>query len=292
MIKQTRRIPVNFGGFRAFKSNAPSAFSDMYYSALELSWPVFFALFALIFLTINALFGTIYALIPHSISNARDGSFVDGFFFSVETLATVGYGNMAPIRYAAHAVATVEIMLGVLLTATVTGLTFARFARPRASVLFSKVAILGLHEGKEALIVRIASVRSRPLADVTAQFGFVEQVDVKDGPSFRRVVDLPLVRQHNAMLTLSWTLTHILDPAGSVGATIRSGEPVRLMVTVGGLDTLLASPTFGGRFYRNDDIRIDHDFIDIIDEGEGGVLDIDLGRLNETKPRGGASALG
>ena len=292
MVKRTRRIPVNFGGMRAFKSNAPSAFSDMYYSALELSWPVFFALFVLIFLAINALFGTIYALIPNSIANAHEGSFLDGFFFSVETLATVGYGNMAPIRYAAHAVATVEIMLGVLLTATVTGLTFARFARPRSSILFSKVAILGLHDGKEALIVRIASVRARPLADVSAQFGFVEQVDVEDGPSFRRVVDLPLVRQHNAMLTLSWTLTHILDPEGPVRDALREGRLVRLMVTVGGLDTLLASPTFGGRFYRNEDIRVDHDFIDMIDEGEDGVLDIDLSRLNETKPRQGAADQG
>ena len=292
MVRRTRRIPVNFGGMRAYKSNAPSAFSDMYYSALELSWPAFFGLFVVIFLAINAFFGTIFALLPNSIANAHNGSFLDGFFFSVETLATVGYGNMAPIRYAAHAVATIEIMLGVLLTATVTGLTFARFARPRSSILFSNVAILGLHDGREALIVRIASVRARPLADVSAQFGFVEQIDVADGPSFRRVVDLPLVRQHNAMLTLSWTLTHILDPDGPLRETLRSGEPVRLMVTVGGLDTLLASPTFGGRFYRNEDIRIDHDFVDMIDEGEGGVLDIDLGRLHDTKPRQATTAQG
>ena len=290
MVKRTRRIPVSFGGFRAYKSNAPSAFSDMYYSALELSWPAFFGLFVLVFLAINAFFGVIYAAIPNAIANAHPHSFLDGFFFSVETLATVGYGNMAPIRYAAHTVATVEIMLGVLLTATVTGLTFARFARPRSSILFSNVAILGLHDGKEALIVRIASVRARPLADVSAQFGFVEQVDVEDGPSFRQVVDLPLVRQHNAMLTLSWTLTHIIDPDGPVRETLRNGEPVRLMVTVGGLDTLLASPTFGGRFYRNEDIRIDHDFVDMIDEDEGGVLDIDLGRLHQTKAREAAPA--
>ena len=78
----------------------------------------------------------------------------------------------------------------------------------------------------------------------------------------------------------------------SVRDALRERRLVRLMVTVGGLDTLLASPTFGGRFYRNEDIRVDHDFIDMIDEGEDGVLDVDLSRLNETKPRQGAADQG
>jgi inward rectifier potassium channel len=284
MSRRVRRTAVNFGNLPAIKRGTPSPFADLYYSALELSWPAFIAVIALVFLAINLLFGLIYAALPGAILNARPGSFLDGFFFSVETLATVGYGNMAPVRYAAHAVATAEIFVGLLLTATLTGLTFARFARPRQSIMFSNVAVLGNLNGKEALMVRVASLRSQPIADAQAQMGFVERVEFLDGRSYRQVLDLPLVRPHNAMLSLSWTITHLIEPGSRIRAALRSGENVRLMVTIGGTDTLLASPTFGGRFYASRDILVDHDFVDIIDETHEGVIEVDLTKFHWTVP--------
>jgi inward rectifier potassium channel len=284
MFHRVRRKAVNFGNLPAIKHGTPSPFADLYYSALELSWPAFIVVLAAVFLAINTVFGLIYAALPGTIVNAHPGSFLDGFFFSVETLATVGYGNMAPVRYAAHAVATIEIMVGLMLTATLTGLTFARFARPRESMLFSKFAVLGDLDGQEALMVRVASLRSQPIADAQAQMGFVERIELLDGRNYRQVNDLPLVRPHNAMLSLSWTITHLVEPGSRVREALRNGENVRLMVTVGGTDTLLASPTFGGRFYRLSDIKIDHEFVDIIDETEAGVIEVDLTKFHQTRP--------
>jgi inward rectifier potassium channel len=285
MSRRIRRTAVNFGTLSAIKRGAPSPFADLYYSALELRWPSFIAIVAGIFLSINILFGLLYAALPGTIANARPGSFLDGFFFSVETLATVGYGNMAPVRYAAHAAATVEIFVGLLLTATLTGLTFARFARPRQSIMFSNVAVLGNLDGREALMVRVVSLRTRPIADASAQMAFVEQVNFADGRSFRQVVDLPLVRPHNPMLSLSWTISHLVESGSRIGEALRKGENVRLMVTVGGTDTLLASPTFGGRFYRTSEIMIDHDFVDIIHDSDEGVIEVDLTKFHLTQPR-------
>jgi inward rectifier potassium channel len=285
MGRRTRVKAVNFGNLPAVKRGMPSPLADLYYSSLELSWPAFIAIVATVFLSVNLLFGLVYVALPGSIANAAPGSFLDGFFFSVETLATVGYGNMAPIRYEAHAVATLEIFIGLLLTATLTGLTFARFARPRESLLFSKVAVVGDLDGREALMVRIVSLRSQPIADAQASMSFVESLQFVDGRNYRQVRDLPLVRSHNPMLSLSWTIVHVFEPDSRIRDAIRGGEKVRLMVTVGGTDTLLASPTFGGRFYVPHEIMIDHDFVDIINETDEGVIEVDITKFHETTPR-------
>ncbi|MEO6256792.1 MAG: ion channel [Sphingomicrobium sp.] len=276
---------MKIAGFRALKRGTPSAFSDLYYSAMELSWPAFIAAACLIFITVNVLFGALYTALPGQILNAKPGSFPDGFFFSVETLATVGYGNMAPATYTAHAITAVEIMCGLLLLATVTGLTFARFSRPRQSLLFSDVAILGEYEGREALIVRIASPRVQPIADVSAQMALVDRVEGKGGHVSRRITNLPLVHQTFAMLTMTWTIAHILEPDDPLRVALRDGKDVRILVTVSGLDTMLATPTFGGRFYLRREILLDHDFVDMIDEVEDGSFEVDLSKLHQTRPR-------
>jgi inward rectifier potassium channel len=276
---------MKIGGFRALKRGTPSAFSDLYYSAMELSWPAFIAAACLIFITVNVVFGAIYTALPGAILNSTPGSFLDGFFFSVETLATVGYGDMAPATYTAHAITSLEIMCGLLLLATVTGLTFARFSRPRQSILFSDVAILGEYEGREALIIRIASPRVQPIADVSAQMALVERVEGKDGHVSRRVIDLPLVHRKFAMLTMTWTIAHVIDPEGPLRAALRAGKDVRILVTVSGLDTMLATPTFGGRFYLRREILSDHDFVDMIDEVEDGSFEVDLSKLHQTRAR-------
>jgi inward rectifier potassium channel len=270
MIRE-RRQSLEIGGFRALKRGTPSALGDLYYSAMELTWPAFIAAASFIFLAINVAFGALYALMPAgALRNAQAGSFPDGFFFSVETFATVGYGDIAPATYLAHSVATAEIMSGMLLLATVTGLTFARFSRPRDSIVFSNVAIVGEYDEREALIVRIASSRAKPIAEVTAQMAYVERLESKDGHVSRRVIDLPLARSANALLTMSWTIAHVLEPNGALRAALREGRDVRILVTVGGLDTLLATPTFGGRFYLRQSIKLDHEFIDMITEVEEG----------------------
>lgn len=284
-LRRSRALKV--GGFSATKRGTPSAFHDVYYSAMELSWPAFISVASSIFVMINVLFGLIYASIPGALINAKDGSFLDGFFFSAETLATVGYGHMAPANYATHTVTVIEIMCGILLTATITGLTFARFARPRDSLLFSDVAIVGGYGDSQALMIRIASPRSHPIAEVTAQMGLIERLVSKDGHVSRRVTDLQLIRDANAMLTMTWTIAHILEPDSAVTRALQAREDVRIMVTVAGLDTMLAAPTFGGRYYRSDDILIDHDFVDMIDEVRPGEFEVDLSKLHSARPRQG-----
>lgn len=283
MTRKVRRRLVEFAGSPAIKVGMPSPLADLYYWVMEMSWPAFIGLAALLFVAINLAFGLLYAVLPGSVANAEPGSIADGFFFSVDTLGTVGYGVMAPGNRIGHAIAAAEILAGLFFSATMTGLVFARFARPRQSLEFSRYAVIGRYNGKRALMVRLVSTRSHALADATAQLSFLQSVHMPDGRNFRSLVSLPLVRDVNPLLGLSWTLVHLIDDDSPVLEALAGEDRFLLTATVGGIDTLLASPSQGGMRYDRDHVRIDHDFDDVIGD-ENGVIRLDMTLLHNTHP--------
>jgi len=282
-MRRIHRKNVVIGGSRAVKLGTPSAMGDLYYATMEMNWPSFVGFTSLIFILLNLGFGLLYALLPGAIGNMAPGSISDGFFFSVETLGTVGYGNMFPATRLGHSIAGLEILVGLFFSATVTGLIFARFARPRTSLMFSKVAVLGRYEGQKALMVRVASLRTRPLAGASAQMAWLARRDTPDGRVVRRLITLPLVRANNPALGLSWTLVHLIDADDDMLAALRGTGPFSLTVTVTGLDTLLASQSIGGHSYAREDILIDHDYVDVISEVDG-IIQLDLSRFHDAVP--------
>ena len=281
-MSRPRQRTIDLGGFRAIKLGTPSAFGDLYYHTMEMSWPAFVGWVSLVFVVINLAFGSVYASLPGAIGGMARGSLADGFFFSVETLGTVGYGNMAPATHGGHAVAAIEILLGIFYSATVTGLIFSRFSRPRNSFVFSRQAVIGKYDGGRALMVRLASTRARPLADVTAQMSWLERVDLPDGRVFRRLVELPLARSVNPLMGLAWLLVHRLEEDSAMLAAWRDAAEFRLTVTVNGLDTLLATQAIGGRSYGRDDILLDHEYVDAVDESDGAFR-LDLRKIDAVR---------
>jgi inward rectifier potassium channel len=250
---------------------------------MEIRWPAFMAATVLCFLLINFLFAFIYVAMPGSVANAQPGSLYDAFFFSVDTLATVGYGNMYPASRLGHGVAAVEIFIGLFYLATVTGLVFARFSRPRHGLLFSRNAVIGRYNGKPALMVRVAWTRSFPLLDAVAQLSWLEEVRHSDGKSFRRLRELELERNHNPIVGLGWTLIHVLPEDSDILEAVERGDPVLLTASVGGTDMLLASPSQSLQRYRRNEILADHEFVEMISQDEDGIC-LDLRSLHLTQP--------
>jgi inward rectifier potassium channel len=257
-------------------------FLDPYYWLMEIRWPAFIATLGLCFLLINLLFGIIYAAMPGSIANAETGSLYDAFFFSVDTLATVGYGNMYPSSRMGHAVAGVEVFVGLFFLAAVTGLVFARFSRPRHGLMFSRNAVIGRYKGKRALMVRVAWTRSFPLLDGIAEMSWLEQATDPDGKDFRRLRELELVRSHNPIVGLGWTLIHVLQDDSDILGALEGGGPVLLTASVSGTDMLLASPSQAVQRYGREEIMADHEFVDMISEDENGIC-LDLGLLHDVQ---------
>lgn len=258
-------------------------FLDPYYWLMEIRWPAFMATVVIWFIVINLIFAIAYASLPGSVANAQPGSLYDAFFFSVDTLATVGYGNMYPASRVGHGIAAVEVFIGLFFLATVTGLVFARFSRPRHGLLFSRYAVIGRYKGQRALMVRVAWTRSFPLVDAIAQLGWLEQVIEADGKRFRRLRELELVRSHNPVVGLGWVLIHLLPDDSDILDTLSQEGPVLLTASVSGTDMLLASPSQALQRYGRSEIKADHEFVEMISEDEEGIC-LDLTRLHQVEP--------
>ena len=147
---------VRLGSFE-FKKKGISRFDvrDPYHLAVALTWRQFLATLLAIYLFVNLVFATLFSLIPGSVANARPHSFRDAFFFSIETLATVGYGEMHPATLYGHLIAATEIVSGLAFTAILTGLTFVRFSRPRVKLVFAQNPVVATHNAKPTLMLRV-----------------------------------------------------------------------------------------------------------------------------------------
>ena len=154
---------------------------------MTVSWPGFFAVIAGAFVALNVVFAGLYALGKDPIANARFGDFYDLFYFSVETSLTVGYGDMHPQTLYAHAVATVEGFVAVVLIALMTGLTFARFSRPRARLIFARNPVVAEHNGVPTLIFRLANARNAFISEATAKLWMLSGDGNARGAAFRRL---------------------------------------------------------------------------------------------------------
>jgi inward rectifier potassium channel len=291
MLKRRRSQTIDLGAMRAVRQGGPSPLADLYYLTMQVTWPTFVGLVCLTFAIINLVFGAVYTLLPGAIEHAAPGSLTDGVLFSIDTLGTVGYGYMYPATHLAHAIAACEILLGLFFSATITGLIFARFSRPRVGVVFSRSAVIGIYEGQRALMLRVASLRPRPLADADAQVAWLETTHQPDGSVVRRLAPLALVRDRNPMFSLSWTLVHVLAENSPLLAAFESDERFLITALVRGTDTLLASATMGSFSYRRQDIRPGQDFVDMISSRDG-VLHLDMALLHDTQSIAAAGTTG
>src|SRR6202050_3254742 len=188
-------------------------FHDLFHHFMTVSWPRLFATLAIFFLVFDLFFGFLYYLVPGCVANLNPPGFAGDFFFSVETLATVGYGEMHPQTFYGHWVAMAEIFVGLMSLALITGIMFARFSRPRARFLFTRNAVVRPIDGKMTLLVRAANMRQNVVQDASAQLRMLRDEVTEEGYPIRRVIDLPLVRSQHPMFVLGWTIMHVIDDA-------------------------------------------------------------------------------
>jgi inward rectifier potassium channel len=200
-------------GSYEFKKKGVSRFDlrDSYHLAVALTWPQFLAALLGLYLLVNFVFATLFWLAPGSVANARPHSFSDTFFFSIETLSTVGYGEMYPASLHGHMVASIEIVCGLAFTAILTGLTFVRFLRPQAKLIFAANPAVAMHNGKPTMMVRIGNARAAVLADAKAQLNVLLTETTTEGKVIHRAQELQLERAHPPIFPLFWTLMHVLD---------------------------------------------------------------------------------
>jgi inward rectifier potassium channel len=260
---------------------------DFYHRALTVSWPVFFGVASSVFLIFNAIFAMIYEIDPHGIANQYPKGLAGAFFFSVETLATVGYGDMHPQSIYTHIVATAEIILGMGNIAVVTGLIFARFSRPRAKMLFGKHPVVRMIDGKQTLMLRAANMRLNLIAQASAQLHLLRRHASPEGFQIRRIEDLKLVREHHPIFVLSWNVMHVIDEDSPLyGETLESLEEseAALLLTIEGIDETTSQSMLGRHQWAIKEVRWNHRYVDLVRPNKNGLNVIDYTVFHDVLP--------
>lgn len=265
------------------------AWLNPYHTLLTISWPKFLGLVALSYVMVNMLFAIAYLLCgPNALSCPPDiglpNHFALAFFFSVDTLATIGYGNISPAGVAAHTIVTVEALVGILGTALITGLVFARFSRPRAQIQFSRVAIISPYRGITAFMFRIANSRSNEIVELNCKLLFARFED-EDGQSIRRFYPLTLERERVVFFPLSWTVVHPIDessPLYGVSQEELTRSSAEFLILLSGIDETFSQTVHTRSSYSASDIVWNSRFSNVFNRRTGRErLTIDVRRLHD-----------
>lgn len=262
-------------------------FHDLFHHFMTVSWPRLFATLAAFFIVFDVLFGFLYYLAPGSVANLSPAGFAGDFFFSVETLATVGYGEMHPATFYGHLVSMIEIFVGLMSLALITGLMFARFSRPQARFLFTKIGVVRPIAGKPTLIFRAANERQNVVQDASARLRMLRDEVTEEGYRIRRIVDLPLLRSQHPMFGLGWTIMHVIDAASPLSSETPeslSNSKTWFVLSLSGTDENTGQTLMARTEYSSADIQWNATFHDILEEAPDGTIHVDYSKFHDTEP--------
>jgi inward rectifier potassium channel len=262
------------------------AFADLYHHLLTSSWPLLLAQIAAGFFALNALFAVAYYL-DGGVANARPGSFGDLFFFSVETMATIGYGRMAPVSLLAHILMSFEALTGMIGLALTTGLIFAKFSRPSARVRFSRCGVISPRDGVLSLMFRMANERASQIVEAQVRVLLARGEVTVEGERVLRFHDLELTRYRNSTFRHSWTVIHPIRPGSPLyGCSEESLKAAftEIVVSVTGIDGAFMQTVYARHTYEAAEIVWGARLADImIRSPEKGFL-IDYGKFDAIQP--------
>ena len=259
---------------------------DVYHLLLETPWPFLLTAIGAAFLVMNAIFAVGY-MQTGGIANARPGSFADAFFFSVQTMGTVGYGDMHPTNAGANVLVVAECVVGLIVTALSTGIVFARFSRTTAEVIFSRYACICPQDGVPTLAFRIGNDRSNAIFEARVTLIVIRTEKTKEGVMLYRMYDAKLVRQHTPALERSFTVMHRLtEDSPLYGATPESciENEVELAVSVVGTDDVSLQPVYARHTYYPKDVRWNARLGDILRERPDGKIEVDVRKFHDVVP--------
>ena len=281
-------VRVRAGQLEFLKLNTENReWRDTYHWVLSLRWSGFVALIAAVYIFINLVFALLYSLGGNCIANMTPGSFPEAFFYSVQTLATVGYGHLYPQTTYGNIVATIEIISGMFWLAVMTGLIFVRFSRPTARILFSRSMVIAPFNGQPTLMMRVANLRHHSMVEAEFRIVFSRDESTLEGDSVRRFYPLKLDVDRAIIFPAALTLRHIIDAASPLHAETREtleAMDAFFLVSVVGVETVIPADVQCQQDYSWEDVHYGQRFVEIYEEGDNGRLIVDYGRLHDMEP--------
>ena len=285
-----RRLLNRDGSFNVVLEGLdPFASMSLYHWLLTISWPRFLAFVSATYIVLNAFFALAFLACGPDALQSTAGIFASepfyrAFFFSVDTFATIGYGNIIPVGVIPNTLVTIEALLNIVLVALVTGVVFARFSRPSAKIIYSQNAIVAPYRGMKALEFRIANARRSQLIEVEVQ-AILTKVEQVAGSSVRKFYDLPLERNRVVFFPLSWTVVHPIDAASPMSGLTHAdlvAANAELLVLLTGTDETVSQTVHSRSSYQAEEIVWGAKFANMFMRSETeGIMGMDLNRIHE-----------
>ena len=280
------------GSFNVRRKGLHGFGGNLYTLLVNTSWSRFLGLVAAVFLALNVTFAGIYlSLGPGEIhassSETGLGVFGQAFFFSAQTLTTVGYGALYPVGLAAHIISSFEVTMGLLGFALATGMVFARFSRPSSKLVFSDQMVIAPYGETTSLQFRVANQRNNVIAEVEARMLLMTVEQDDRGELKRNFTELTLERKSVLFLALTWNIVHPIDQASPLWN--RSSEDLKrmqaeLLILIKGYDDSFSQVVHTRYSYRWDEIEWSARFAPAFGIAAGGHMMLDVGKISETAP--------
>jgi len=262
---------------------------NLYHFLLTMSWAQFLGLVLLLYFLSNIVFGLLYSFLGaeylvDTSSEPTANIFLRGFFFSVQTFATIGYGTIHPVGIAPNLLVTIESYYSMIATALVTGLVFARFSRPTAKIIFSDTAVIAPYKNNSGFMFRIVNNRKNQLIELKAQVLFTHFVE-KDGVMNRNFDVLKLERERVSFLPLAWTIVHPIDEQSPMFGLTRDDfekADAEILIVLSAMDETFAQIVHARSSYKHEEIKFGHKFVSIYNEIETGEpISIDIRKISQ-----------
>jgi inward rectifier potassium channel len=262
---------------------------SVYHYLLTITWTRFLLYVTALYLGTNALFAGLYVLcgadaLTGFASEPAPLRFVEAFFFSVHTLATIGYGNIAPTNMAANVLVTLESLIGLLGFAIVAGIMFARFARPMAQIAFSRNAVVAPYRDIKGFMFRIVNRKSNELVDLQATL-LLSRRKKNGGTNDREFLPLKLERDRVVLFPLTWTIVHPIDSDSPLHG-MRPEELTQcdseFLVLLNGFDETSAQTVHTRSSYKGDEVIWGARFGSMFNPpDDDGTISVDVRKLND-----------
>lgn len=267
--------------------NAPeNLLGDLYHVLLRSPWSVTLLIISGLVLAVNVLFALVFLGVG-GVANARPGSFADAFFFSVQTMGTIGYGAMYPVSLAANLTVTAESIVALLLAAIATGLVFSKFAVPTARLEFARSAVFYRFDGVPTLAIRLANTRGNFIVEAKVRVTLTRAETSLEGTFLYKMYDLRLLRDRSPALGRGWTVLHPIDadsPLRGVSAESVRGQDLEVAVSVTGIDGTSLQTVHGSHLYLPEDLRFGTRFADMLSPKPDGRVQLDYAKLHQVTP--------
>jgi len=274
-----RRLVNPDGNFNVVRKGVSKFdWDDLYHALLTLSWIKLFAVVGAGYIITNIIFAFLYLAAGNGIENMREGDFFDAYFFSVQTMATIGYGAMYPKTLFANILVAIEALLGLVGVSVGSGLVFARFALPKARVMFSRIAVVSPHNGVPTFMFRVANERQSWILEAQVNVSVVISEITEEGQAMRRFYKLPLFRNQSSLFALTWTVMHPINESSPLyGVTLEEMQEkeMEILITITGIDQTVSDNIHAHHSYIPTEILWNHKFIDILSKTRNGKRSVD-----------------